>query len=117
VSEEEVYGDVRATPTEITEAEVAIGQMLTQYSEEFDEACASRHAAGAEKYGPGKFMSVDTLQEAIDEVVDLANYARYTFIKLRLLQDSLAELLAATPASSGFIKTSDLTKVRGDKEK
>jgi hypothetical protein len=102
---------------EPSEADIAVAQILTQYSEEFDEACASRHAAGAEKYGPGKFMSVDTLQEAIEEVVDMANYARYTFIKLRLLQDSIAELLADTPASSGFIKTSDLTKVRGDKEK
>jgi hypothetical protein len=59
---------------------------------------------GAEKYGPAKFLAVDTLQEAMDEVLDLANYARMTYIKLYLLQfstDKLAEEQA--PVKEGFV--------------
>lgn len=76
---------------------------LEKYSEEFDLVCSTRHDMGAEKYGPGKFLTVDTLQEAIEEVIDLANYARYTFIKLRALQDKLPEILneAGTDTTSG----------------
>lgn len=63
---------------------------LQQYSDEFDEMTLARHRKGAEKYGPGKFLSVDTMQEALYELADLANYARYTFIKIRTLQDRIA---------------------------
>lgn len=89
---------------------------LSQYSDEFDDACRTRHELGTEKYGPGKFLVVDTLQEALDEVADLANYARYTFVKLRLLQDAIAEMVADSPVSSGFIKASDATKVKEPKK-
>jgi hypothetical protein len=68
-------------------------ELLDVYSKEFDALCAERHEMGAEKYGPGKFLTVDTLQEALEEIVDLSNYARYTFIKLRALQDRLPEIV------------------------
>lgn len=41
-----------------------------------------------------KFNGVDTLEEALMEIVDLSNYARYTFIKIRLLQIQVAALSA-----------------------
>lgn len=68
-------------------------EKLEVYSKEFDTLCTERHEMGAEKYGPGKFLTVDTLQEAIEEIVDLSNYARYTFVKLRALQDRLPEII------------------------
>lgn len=59
---------------------------LQDYVNEFVAMCQQRHEMGAEKYGPVNFLRVDSLQMAIEEVVDLANYAMYTFIKLRILQ-------------------------------
>ena len=85
--------------------------IIVQISQQFDEDCDRRHKMGGEKYGPGKFLTVDTLQEAIDEVVDLANYARYTYIKLMLLQASLNEILPEQGVqNSGFVKSKDFTK-------
>lgn len=65
--------------------------LLEKYSREFDDLVSSRHNMGAEKYGPGKFLNVDTMQEALYELADMANYARYTFIKVRALQDRIAQ--------------------------
>jgi hypothetical protein len=61
-------------------------EFLQQASEEFDRWCTERHERGAEEYGPTNFLEVDTLVMAMEEVADLANYARYTFIKLYILQ-------------------------------
>lgn len=67
----------------------ALAEKLEQYSAEFDTMVLERHQMGSEKYGPGKFLTVDTMQEALYELADLSNYARYTFIRVRLLQDQL----------------------------
>lgn len=69
----------------------ALAEKVAEYSEEFDTMCQQRHDMGEKKYGPGKFLSVDTMEEALQEIVDLANYARYTYVKVRLLQDRLAQ--------------------------
>jgi len=101
------------------EADVAnaFAETLVGYSTEFDEMCEQRHKAGADKYGPGKFLTVDTIEEALQELVDLANYTRYTFIKLRMLQEAI--LVQGEGAGvlddQGFIKTRDATKpVKGE---
>jgi hypothetical protein len=78
---------------------VTMSEGLQKYSDEFDELVRQRHEMGAEKYGPGKFLSVDTMQEALYELADLSNYARYTFIKIRALQDRVA-----AEALPGFTK-------------
>lgn len=62
-------------------------------SESFDALTMARHEMGAEKYGEVKFLEVDSLEMAMEEVIDLANYARYTFIKLYLLQRAMAKQL------------------------
>jgi len=95
----------------------AFAETLVGYSTEFDEMCEQRHKAGADKYGPGKFLTVDTIEEALQELVDLANYTRYTFIKLRMLQEAI--LVQGEGAGvlddQGFIKTRDATKpVKGE---
>jgi hypothetical protein len=73
---EHEFGDVKE----------AAMQLIQEYSNEFDQMTQDRHSAGEEVYGPLKFLGVDTIQEALEEIVDLSNYARYTFIKLKILQ-------------------------------
>lgn len=65
-------------------------ELVNKLSEQFDVESFARHQMGAKKYGPVKFLEVDSLEEAVQEVLDIANYARYTYIKLRMLQVSLA---------------------------
>jgi hypothetical protein len=89
-------------------------ELLTFLSHEFEVVCAERHDKGAEKYGPAKFLLVDTIEEALQEVADLANYARYTYIRLRLLQEAVEQ---NTPPDSTepplkFVKARDITKLR-----
>lgn len=73
---------------------IDIAAKIAELNEEFDRFTYERHVAGEEKYGAGTWLKVDTLQHAMDEVLDLANYARFTYVKLRLLQDGLAEFLS-----------------------
>lgn len=67
-------------------------QLAAEAAEEFDELCKNRHDLGEKKYGPAKFLTVDTLEEALFELADLSNYARYTFVRVRLLQANLEEI-------------------------
>jgi len=69
-------------PDSVTEA-------VERYSQEFDRMCQERHTLGSLKYGEGKFLQVNTLEEAMQEIIDLSNYARYTFIRLMLMNDYL----------------------------
>lgn len=64
-------------------------ETLAELSSEFDAACQQRHVMGEEKYGPGTWLGIDTFEAALDELVDLANYIRFTYIKIRLLQEAL----------------------------
>jgi len=80
---------------------VDLAEFIEKLSLEFDEMCSARHAMGAEKYGPGKFLMVDTIEEALQEVADLANYARYSYIRLRLLQESIRLHIEQTPDVPG----------------
>lgn len=72
-------------------------QALAAASAEFDQVCAERWAKGAEEYGPFNFMEVNTLEMAMEEVVDLANYARMTYLKLYHLREFLAAKANAGP--------------------
>jgi hypothetical protein len=67
---------------------------INEFAVEFDQKAYERHVQGEEKYGPGTWLKIDTLQHAMDEVLDLGNYAKFTYIKLRLLQEQLLEFQA-----------------------
>jgi hypothetical protein len=80
-----------------------------------DEETFQRHTEGAETYGPLKFVTADTLQEAYEEILDLINYARYTAVKVKMLQAFLSEKAAAvegtqTTGAGTFLPTSELMK-------
>lgn len=68
-------------------------QMAQEATGAFFEMMHERHEMGQEKYGPIKFMNVNTLEEAMEEVVDLGNYALYTFMKLYVLNLQLQKIL------------------------
>jgi hypothetical protein len=67
----------------------------------FDKQCIARHIMGEEKYGPVKFLEVNTLVEASEELVDIANYARYTFIKLFILNAQIDRVQGQLPDMLG----------------
>lgn len=81
-----------------TEAQAA--DILKALAEEADKAfldmCESRHKMGAEKYGPVKFLEVDSFEMGLEELADLANYVRYTYIKFYLLRAQMASLVPDT---------------------
>lgn len=82
---------------EAREAAVDFDALVRQATNAFFDMMQERHNKGQEKYGPIKFMDVNTLIEAMEEVVDLANYALYTFIKLWILNMQVQKLQVDTP--------------------
>lgn len=70
-----------------------LGECIEQFAVEFDNMCANRMQMGAKKYGPGKFLTVDTMEEALFELADLSNYAKMTFIRVKLLQAQLQGMI------------------------
>jgi expansin (peptidoglycan-binding protein) len=66
--------------------------LAEEAAEEYEVLRAARMALGEQKYGPGKWMTVDTMEEALFEIADLGNYAQMTFVRIRILQAQLEEL-------------------------
>lgn len=64
-------------------------ERIQELSYEFDDLCQARHDMGSVKYGGDTWLTIDTLEHALAEIVDMGNYIRYTYIKLRLLQEHL----------------------------
>src|SRR5688500_3896530 len=62
------------------------GNISQVISEAFDAECQRKHDEGSTKYGAVRFMEVDSIAMAMEEVIDLANYARFTYVKLAMLQ-------------------------------
>jgi len=67
-------------------------QLAQEAQEEFTQLCRQRFELGEQKYGAGKWLTVDTLEEALFELSDLANYAMFTFVRIRVLQAKLEEI-------------------------
>ena len=65
--------------------------LIETASQQFDEDCQTKHDAGALEYGNNTWMSNDTFAMAMEELVDLANYARYTYCKMYLLRHAVSE--------------------------
>lgn len=80
--------------SEVTTGEAAFlpTNLLDAASERFDDMCQERWTEGAEKYGPLRFLEADTIEMALEELADLSNYARMTFIRLELLRAQLSTI-------------------------
>lgn len=92
-------------PNQRTDEPGSIAVDLTAFMQEssarFFAAMEQRHLMGQEKYGPIKFAAVNTLREAKEEVIDLANYAMYTYLKLDLLDQQIQDLVEKQPDMLG----------------
>lgn len=77
----------------MAENELTTAEAIEKLSAEFDNRTFERHVMGQEKYGKFTWMENNTIEMAIEEVLDLANYARYTYVKLRLLQLHAAKMV------------------------
>lgn len=77
--------------TELTPEQRALIEEINDLSIEFGNLCQQRHMDGAAKYGAFAFMGKDMIREAGEELADLANYARYAYIKLRLMELTITE--------------------------
>jgi hypothetical protein len=60
-----------------------------QFSDEFSALCFARHEVGAEEYGDMAFMDNDMFAFVYEELADAANYLRYQFMKLRIVEETL----------------------------
>lgn len=88
----EVEGKVAEAKASQNGREAArITLLIEEGNAAYDEWCQRRHDMGAEKYGAVKFMEVNSIEEAMAEIVDMGNYARYTFIRLYLMNIFLSE--------------------------
>jgi hypothetical protein len=88
---------IPAEDHEAAEAAKTFQDLVDEANATFDQMCVARHEMGQLKYGPVKFMDVNTLKEASEEIIDLANYARYTFIKLYILNQQIDKLTEEAP--------------------
>ena len=70
-----------------------MAKKLNEYANEFEALRRQRHEQGEKKYGPGTWLKVDTIQHAMDEVLDLGNYAMFTYIKLAMLRDDIVKVI------------------------
>jgi hypothetical protein len=75
-------------PPDFSEHDPALIQAL---SDAYDQEGQDKHDMGAVKYGPLKFTKANTIDEAMQELVDFGNYMRYTWIKLALLKAQAME--------------------------
>jgi hypothetical protein len=75
----------------------------------FEQMCEARHIKGERKYGALTFLDNPTLDMALEEIVDLANYARYTFIKVVILKFQIAQMQKqAAGGTDGFFTTEQI---------
>ena len=72
-------------------AQGSLDQKIQEYFREFEEECRKRMAMGAEQYGPTEFLNRNVLQMAMEELCDMANYAKMKYAKLSLLEEALQE--------------------------
>ncbi len=66
-------------------------EMLERLNLEFFELCEQRHNTGADEYGPLKFLDVNLPEFIYEELADFANYARFLYIRVRLLEEMASE--------------------------
>jgi hypothetical protein len=63
--------------------------LIQNFSNEFEMSCKKRMREGAVEYGETAFLEANVIEMAKEEVLDLANYAKMLFIKIRLLEHEL----------------------------
>jgi hypothetical protein len=65
-----------------------IAKLIPQASREFDALCVRVHESQDD---PEAWLSSDTITDVMKGLADLANTARYTFMRIRILQERLKQ--------------------------
>lgn len=82
--------------------------MLERLNQEFFDLCEERHNKGADEYGPLNFLNVDLPAFIYEEIADIANYARFLFIRVRLLEEIASERgIDLSAALTGEVRDKD----------
>lgn len=63
-----------------------------RYDAQFEAEREKRLAMGAEEYGPTKFLDINVIEMAKEEVIDLANYAQFIYYKLCMLEETTKDV-------------------------
>jgi hypothetical protein len=67
---------------------------LQRLESDFVEMILSRGRQGALDYGEFAFMRNNTFEMLYEELADICNYCRFTYIKLRLFQEAIQHALS-----------------------
>lgn len=86
---------------EARQAAESFQALVNEARDTFFASMQERHRMGEAKYGPIKFMEVNTLEQAAEEIVDLANYALYTYVKLYVLNKQIQRVVGDQPEALG----------------
>ncbi len=81
---------------------------LEKHSLEFDILTQARHDQGSEEYGDLAFLGNDMYAYIYEELADAANYLRFQFIKLRLVEEQqIASGIDLTPSTFEAVRDED----------
>ena len=82
---------IKESRSGLREPNLSLQEIVTirDAEELFEKMTHDRHRMGNEKYGRLTFLQMPTLEMALEELADLANYARYSFVKVALLRDQI----------------------------
>jgi hypothetical protein len=75
---------------------------IEAWAQEFDDLCNIRMEVGKEKYGDFTWLQAPTFDMLLEELADQVNYARFSAVKIRLIQAWLAGRIGSS-ADSGFV--------------
>ena len=67
---------------------------VSKLENDFIGLIESRARTGAEEYGEFTFMKNNTFDMMIEELADIVNYCRFTYIKLRIFQEEVQNALS-----------------------
>lgn len=94
-------------------AEMDITDVIREASELFDKLAQERHEKGQEEYGKLTFLGNDVIPMMMEELADTANYARYQFIKLHILQAMLLAQIEGEPSNKPGVEQLGLGSFKG----
>ena len=91
--------------------------LIQGFNQSFDEQTSERLRAGAEEYGEFAFLGNDVAVMLQEELLDIANYARFMYIKIGLLNAFVSQRAMETGLiPDGGISASEMGKVAWGEE-
>jgi hypothetical protein len=83
--------------------------MLKDGQDELNEKLAARMARGAEEYGELAFLDRNTINEVMEEIADVINWATFVYLKMYMVRQAYTALQQNAPLDEhGFISMQQL---------